>query len=167
MDKSNLSIVQAPTEALNNQQGAKLFSPKTLRLISRLCTTFALVMGVVLYSVIGALMFQVLEQYYEGRQCRDGIGATQEKVYLWAENIIDYIQNNVTLTGDTSRDNITIADVKIDNMLGLYRDSIIDISSTYAYTGGECNSTYWDFLTSLLFSITIVTTVGMGHFIAL
>jgi hypothetical protein len=68
--------------------------------------------------------------------------------------------NDVSLsTGDTDELYAQIVDL-VEN----FTNDVYDRKNNFRYTGQNCsNTTGWTFPSALLFTITIITTIGYGH----
>jgi hypothetical protein len=68
--------------------------------------------------------------------------------------------NDVSLsTGDTDELYDQIVDL-VEN----FTNDVYDRKNNFRYTGQNCsNTTGWTFPSALLFTITIITTIGYGH----
>ena len=131
---------------------------------------------VVVYSIAGGFLFQLLEQHQEKLNCQEAQGEIAVQLIKLKQKIVSYVQYNTsvtspppsptsspTLTYVIERDNQTVAYEKIATMLYSYRDFIISIGSEYRYYGDDCSSTKWTLANALLFAITIITTIGYGN----
>lgn len=178
--------------------------PKTkwyITIIKLMFSTIGLVLVVFLYSVLGALMFQLLEQHEELRLCEEGKAKFEKDTHKFRETIMYYIiynttgdestrltssslSNSVNLTNQTILTTTTtnpttlatpVLDLEspqdtVDNKYGRinqilvdYRNLVLDIESTYRYSGQNCTEdSKWNFYSSLLFTITIISTIGYG-----
>jgi hypothetical protein len=124
-----------------------------------------LVSMVVVYSVLGGFLFELLEQHNEKTNCEEGSGNESVTITHLSSNLTSYIQFNVTSTSNNndtsiSQDNETVAHDKIKNMLIDFRTNVLALQSRYSYTGQDCNTVKWNFPTSLLFAVTAITTIG-------
>lgn len=62
---------------------------------------------------------------------------------------------------NTPRDGPWIYNPKITEKLNEFADKILEISSGYGYTGQNCEQdNLWEYFSALLFTVTIVTTIG-------
>jgi len=142
------------------KKGNQFFKKITKFLFSHI----GLVIMVIVYAVIGALLFNLLEEHNDAKQCQEGKGDESAKVISLKAELIKYIQFNVSMSGsDPSKDNETVANLKIEKLLVAYRDDIFDIQDTYGYSGQDCEQSKWNFPDALLFSVTIITTIGFGN----
>jgi hypothetical protein len=121
-----------------------------------------LVSMVVIYSVLGGFLFEILEQHNEKSNCEEGSGNESVTIVQLTSKLTSYIQFNITSTNDTAsgQDNETVAVQKITDWLLDYRDNVLALESIYSYTGQDCESAKWNFPTSLLFAVTAITTIG-------
>lgn len=119
-----------------------------------------LVVMVIAYACAGSFLFQLLEQHNEAIQCEEGKGQESTKIVNLKSNLLSYIQFNISSNNDPSKDNETVANAKIETWLTEFRDTVLEIKSSYAYAGSDCGTTRWSFMNTLLFTVTIITTIG-------
>jgi hypothetical protein len=121
----------------------------------------------VIYAVAGAFLFQLLEIHEDKLNCQEAQGEQLTQITKLKQNIVNYIQTNATPTAITyvnEIDNATIAFAKIGSMLYDYRNFVIQTSAEYRFSGDNCSIVNkWTFPNSLLFAITIITTIGYGN----
>jgi len=122
---------------------------------------------VVIYAVAGAFLFQLLEIREEKYLCLEIQGDQNTEITKLKQEIVNYIQNNATPTttySSSQKDNTTVAFEKIGQMLLDYRTYIIGVSSKQQTYGDNCSIVNkWTYPNSLLFAITIITTIGYGN----
>lgn len=152
------------TDQLNvtskNNRNSKSYCKKISKFIF---SHVGLVTMVVIYAVAGAFLFELLEQHEEAKNCQEGKGQEATNIVNLKSTLLTYIQFNIsTNAADTSKDNETVANQKIENWLTDFRDQVITVSGQYRYTGQDCSSSRWNFAGSLLFAITVITTIGYG-----
>jgi hypothetical protein len=120
-----------------------------------------LVVMVIIYAVAGALLFELLEQHEEAKDCQEGKGAEATYIVNLKSELLTYIQFNISSNpSDTTKDNETVANQKIEDWLTSFRDEVLSNKDVYRYTGQDCTSAKWNFAGALLFAITIITTIG-------
>lgn len=123
-----------------------------------------LVAMVVIYSVAGSFLFQLLEQHEEAKMCQEGKGQESTNIVNLKSKLLTYIQFNISTNPlDNSKDNETVANANIESWLQEFRDQVNDVRDSYRYIGQNCSETRWNFAGSLLFAITIITTIGYGN----
>jgi len=129
---------------------------------------------VIVYAVAGAFLFELLEQHQERLNCQEAKGELDAEMTKLKQKIVAYIQYNISSTSTSSslvaspystpKDNLTEAYVKIGAMLYDFRNFVINIGGQYRYYGDDCSIiNKWTFPNSLLFAITIITTIGYGN----
>ncbi|CAF0868537.1 unnamed protein product [Didymodactylos carnosus] len=120
---------------------------------------------VVVYSVAGGFLFELLEQHEEMKNCQQAQGDQQTSINQLKQTLVSYIQFNTTSSGaDSTKDNMTTAYQKIGSMLIDFRTNVLNITSTFKYEGQDCSEVNkWTFPGALLFSITVITTIGFGN----
>jgi len=127
---------------------------------------FGLLIILGIYTSMGALLFIALEQYNELTLCFEGQSTQTMNAINLKTQIINYIKNNVSMTAsDSSKDNSTVATENLVALLVDFRNQVLSVRGSYYYTGQDCStdSSVWNFLNVLLFTITIVSTIGYGQ----
>lgn len=121
----------------------------------------ALIVLVTLYAVAGGFIFQHLESTNEKQECFERASKYEPVV----NETVDQIWNTIT-----SYRNLGDKEASIEafhNQLSTFRDRTLSISydGTNCSTLGEVNGTsmQWSLPGSVLFSITVFTTVGYGN----
>lgn len=122
---------------------------------------------VVVYAVAGGFLFQLLETRQEKINCQEKQAEQSTEMTRLKQQIVYYIQNNATPSEFRSIndvDNTSIAFEKIQRMLFNYRDFVIRSSANYRSYEEDCSTVNkWTYPNSLLFAITIITTIGYGN----
>jgi hypothetical protein len=121
---------------------------------------------VVVYSIAGGFLFQLLEVRQERLNCLDNQAAVNAAITQFKQNLVNYIQNNATPSSNSAspQDNITVAYDKIASMLYNFRTYLIQTNTNYRSFGENCSIVNkWTYPNSLLFAITIITTIGYGN----
>ena len=120
-----------------------------------------LVLIVIIWSVLGGFIFELLEQSKEIEDCEKGKGDENNNIIALRSKLLDYIQSNITSNpDDNTKHNETVANANIEQWLQEFRDQTMDLKSQYRYTGNDCNQPKWNFPGSLLFAVTAITTIG-------
>ena len=124
---------------------------------------------VVVYAVAGGFLFQLLEEHQEKFSCQEASGEQLTQITKLKQKLVAYIQYNTTSSSATTnrydvKDNTSVAFAKIGAMLYDYRNFVEQTSSKYRYYDNDCSqTTKWTYPNSLLFAITIITTIGYGN----
>lgn len=130
-----------------------------------------LVLLVGAYAVAGGFLFELLEQYQDKLNCQTAKGLFDKQISQLKQDILNYIKYNTTEAKSsntwalsTDRDNATVAYEKIGKMFYDYRAFVIETGGEYRFWGDDCTQVNkWTFTNSLLFAITIITTIGYGN----
>lgn len=175
--RHDISVIQDyPAE---NQHGPVEIDVKPSSKIGQCCKNTAkflfshigLVVLVIVYSVAGGFLFELLERHREKVNCQIAHGEHSAKMTALKQEIVSYIRYNTTGSTASSslfygydKDNSTQAYEKIANMLIEFREFVIENGGKYRFYGDDCSVTNkWTFANSLLFAITIITTIGYGN----
>jgi hypothetical protein len=131
------------------------------RISKFLFSHIGLVLTVIIYSVLGGFLFELLEQHEEIKQCEKGKGVENSNIVALRSKLLTYIQFNITSNpAEIGKDNETVANTNIEQWLQSFRNQTHDVKSKYKYTGNNCDNPKWNFPGALLFSITAITTIG-------
>lgn len=137
------------------------------RILKFLFSHIGLVGMVILYSVAGGFLFELLEQHEEKRLCEEGKGQENTNIVLLKSKLLTYIQFNITSNpADITKDNETVANQIIESWLVEFRNQTHDLKNKYKFTG-SCDAPKWTFPGALLFAITAITTIGNYSFYSL
>lgn len=138
---------------------------------------FGILFVVIFYVVGGAFLFKILEQHTEIQNCQSGEGEWNKLRIQYRSKIFNYIHFNTTPNPWLPVDNATIEaglfvekdgppvyQPLLTNWVVDFRKKIFNISREYGYAGQDCEKqSSWTFFSSLLFTITIMSTLGYGH----
>jgi hypothetical protein len=169
-----------PTTTTTVIKLVELKKASVFRLMMKLTfSNFGLVLIICMYACLGAMMFRLLEQHEELRRCEEGKGKLMKETNDLKDGLFRYVLYNVTSIefssggsindggNSTLNKNNSLVDGPeeiIDNMLREFRNSVLFIEEKYKYNGQNCvEDSKWKFFSALLFSITVITTIGYGH----
>ena len=134
---------------------------------------FGPTIGILLYVILGAVLFRIVEQNLSLQSCERGSGNSTTMITNYRNKIFNYIYLNTTamLPNSSSaaliatRDTTDTYTKQVMSYLTSMRDEIVLIKSTYGYYGQtDCAKTnLWSMESAMLFTISIVTTIGYGH----
>ena len=161
--KTSLGSNAEPEPEPEKKSAAKNCCKKTLKF---LFSHIGLCLMVVAYAIAGGFIFQHLEKPNEKAVCSKG----QEK-YGPMENNTKYklwmLAKTYTEGDVDDPENEMNALSEIQKLLSTFRDNSLDLG----YNGENCSmmgepggpSYSWGFPGALLFSVTVITTIGMSH----
>ena len=142
--------------------------------IQFLFSNLGLIIMVVAYSIGGAFLFTLLEQYIESQNCQQGNCEYFETMNFSNQHfLICKVRENVSITNLSeniygyiliSDDDTPAMHQQISNYLVNFTKDIYELRTELRYTGQDCTtSSDWTFPSALLFAITVITTIGYGH----
>ncbi len=138
-----------------------------------LITNFGMLGLVIGYVVLGALLFQTLEQSNEIQNCEFGKGMDSDMISDYTQKLFNYIYFNISTdpvvdalsSEEPVSQNLTYYayTTTIDNWILEVRDATISNLATYKFYGQEdCEAnSLWRLPSAILFTVTIVTTIGI------
>jgi hypothetical protein len=168
-------------ENIQTQMETKLTKKPTLslrkKIIRLIFSNAGLVVFFILYTCLGASVFQLLEQHEELRRCEEGKGKFIKETQKVQQDLFRYIlynisrndlglnKNNLIMHFDTNQTELskTFSNVSenIATMLVEFRDFAIQIKNQYRYMGKDCiESSNWKYLRALEFCVSLITTIG-------
>lgn len=131
---------------------------------------FGMLIGTVIYCMGGASLFNILEAQNELAGCEGSQSDSQALIQDYQMKIFNYLNFNVTfnpalvsMTADNDTkylDGPAVYNKVIHEWLIELRDEVL----SNGYGGEDCevvNS--WQFLSGLLWTMTVVTSIGYGH----
>jgi hypothetical protein len=143
----------------------------TKTLLKLLVTDIGAIVFISLYLIAGAFLFQYTEQYTEKLNCQTGEAKENQLIHKYRSIMVNYLLFNYkniesdTLIASseptTTLNSSDINEILVTNILYQLRNSVLEIRKQYKYYGQNCNEvTLWTFSSALLFTITLVTTIG-------
>jgi hypothetical protein len=117
---------------------------------------FGISLMLIVYTLFGAFLFQILEEEEELKMCHEGYAAEYKNIMNLNKKLLMFIKLNVTAGSNSTETNAIMTKYLLD-----FRESIFSVESNYIYTGQSCvAASRWTLTSSLLFSLSIVTTIG-------
>jgi len=153
-----------------------LIKKRIRKILLFLITNFGMLGLVLGYVVLGALLFQTLEQTNEIQNCETGKGNENEMISEYTQKLFNYIYFNVStdpvvdalIAGQQQVDqnltyNINAYTTIIDDWILEVRDLTINNFLATKYSGqDDCEAkSLWQLPSAILFTVTIVTTIGI------
>ena len=136
-------------------------------------SNFGILFIVLIYVCAGALLFQILEQHLEMQTCQLADGEWNNLRISHRSLLFNYIYFNTTAdvwlpqdntSQPTTKDGPSAFNPRITSMLTNFTNQIRKLMSSYKYTGQNCDTqSYWQYMSAVLFTFTIVSTIGYGH----
>ena len=142
-----------------------------------LVTNIGMITVVLIYVFGGAYLFQILEQHDEISRCQTGEGTWTTKLQAMRSKLFNYIYLNTTSnpwlpydnsTGlantNVNKDGPSVYNKIISEWIKEFRVDIIDLIEKSKYYGQDCeNESMWTYFSALLFTFSVVSTIGYGH----
>ena len=151
-------------------------APVYRHLLAFILKNFGILTLTIIYVIVGAILFQTIEQPNEIAQCQLGEGASKRMIYNIRVELVNYIYYNTSsdpyasqndpyqmpsLTS-VAKDGPSVYQPKLTQMLQDFRDQILQINADYKYYGQDCvNDSQWNLLSAILFTMSIVSTLGI------
>lgn len=170
--------------SINNSRRNSQISNKIRLKFKKICldlifSDIGLTAAIISYIVFGSFLFQYLENDAVIQKCEAGKMKSQTFIKKYAQIIFNHISLNLTneerlavinvpIYINTSYVNVTLPlpndpTPEIDIWLIELRDFVQNVSDSYKYSGMPCDVNSWIFESSILFTMTLITTIGYGH----
>lgn len=131
---------------------------------------FGMLIGTTIYCIGGSYLFNILEAQNELAGCEGSASDMAGLITDYQMKIFNYLNFNVTfnpaLVAMTADQNTVFLDgpdkynLQVHDWLVEFRDEIL----SNGYGGEDCETVNsWQFLSGLLWTITVVTSIGYGH----
>ena len=167
--------------SINNSRRNSQISNKIRLKFKKICldlifSDIGLTAAIISYIVFGSFLFQYLENDAVIQKCEAGKMKSQTFIKKYAQIIFNHISLNLTneerlavinvpIYINTSYVNVTLPlpndpTPEIDIWLIELRDFVQNVSDSYKYSGMPCDVNSWIFESSILFTMTLITTIG-------
>jgi len=112
-----------------------------------------IVLLIIIYSCLGGKIFQVLEESKEEEVCWQG-RTDETKIRIQA-------LKDIWQAWIEEEENTTALVLRMDESIKIYRDEVLKIGGDF--TNEDCSGSSWSWANAVLFSVTIISTIGYGH----
>ncbi|KAL3880760.1 hypothetical protein ACJMK2_032975 [Sinanodonta woodiana] len=139
------------------RKGLKVFAHGAKRFVTFLFSHVGLTCLVVAYTILGGFIFMALESPYEIYQRE--LTVTNQKVYL--EQILNMVENTTMI--DLQYNKLAWTG-EMDHLLRRFQKEVYKFTNERNWDGRTGDEELqWSFAGALLYSVTVITTIGYGH----
>jgi hypothetical protein len=124
-------------------------------------SNLGMIVLVLVYVVAGAFLFQLLEQHDEIQKCQLNEGKSSALISSYRSELFNYIRFNTTTdVFDQTKDGPSVYHPRLNEIISKLRDDVLDLRAK-KYYGQNCEEeSLWQFQSCLLFTTSIVATIG-------
>jgi hypothetical protein len=138
-------------------------------IIRLLFSNVGLIFMVIVYTTSGAFIFQLLEKHANVQACQEVSGNEKKILSKYTNKLFKlyFARNEIEMNGTSveynklSNTSLISQSDEIETILRGLRKELISLIDSYHYYWNVCiEEVTWNFQSSLLFALTLITTIG-------